>query len=163
MKMKGFGAPVRSTASRSDPSGTCLDEPSGIPFGQFRLSSCASPRCVPAAPSMFRSGSPLSPLPPQPGDLPPLERRSTPSRRRSLRSRGLHMRVRGPAELAESIETERFKKSRGPLLSAREAGPRTKLQARRRWSEGVEGPKTQTPSAAVRRLAPEERAAGGIS
>ena len=30
---------------------------------------------------------------------------------------------RGPAEQAESIETERLKKSRGPLLSAREVGP----------------------------------------
>ena len=39
------------------------------------------------------------------------------------------MRVRGPAEQAESIETKRFKKSRGPLLSAREAGPRTELPA----------------------------------
>jgi len=37
----------RFAASRSDPSGTCLDEPSGIPFGQFRLSSYASPRRVP--------------------------------------------------------------------------------------------------------------------
>ena len=39
------------------------------------------------------------------------------------------MRVRGPAEQAESTETERFKKSRDPLLSAREAGPRTELPA----------------------------------
>jgi len=37
------------------------------------------------------------------------------------------MRVRRPAEQAESTETERFKKSRGPLLSAREAGPRTEV------------------------------------
>ncbi len=39
------------------------------------------------------------------------------------------MEVRGPAEQAESTETERFKKSRGPLLSAPEAGPRTELPA----------------------------------
>ena len=37
------------------------------------------------------------------------------------------MKVRGPAEQAESTETERFEISRGPLLSAREAGPRTEL------------------------------------
>ncbi len=35
--------------------------------------------------------------------------------------------MRGPAEQAESTDTERFKKSRGPLLSAREVGPRTEL------------------------------------
>jgi hypothetical protein len=35
-----------STDSRSDPAGAYADEPSGIPCGQFRLSSCASPRRV---------------------------------------------------------------------------------------------------------------------
>ncbi len=55
------------------------------------------------------------------------KRRLTPSHRKSLRSRGSHTRVRGPAEQAESTDTERFKKSRGPLLSAREAGPQTEL------------------------------------
>ena len=37
------------------------------------------------------------------------------------------LRVRGPAEQTEGTETERFEKSRGPLPSAREAGPRTEL------------------------------------
>ncbi|OGP98154.1 MAG: hypothetical protein A2W10_03665 [Deltaproteobacteria bacterium RBG_16_55_12] len=42
-----------------------------------------------------------------------------------------HMRVRGSAEQAESTETERFDETTGLLLSAREAGPRTELSAKR--------------------------------
>ena len=39
------------------------------------------------------------------------------------------MEVRGPAEQAESSETERFKESTDPLLSALEAGPRNGASA----------------------------------
>jgi hypothetical protein len=69
------------------------------------------------------------------------KRRLTPSRWNSLRSRGLHMEVRGTAEQAESTETKQFKKSRGPLLSAREAGPRTEPPANETLKRGGrEGP-----------------------
>jgi hypothetical protein len=37
------------------------------------------------------------------------------------------MRARGPAEQAESTETERFKETTDPLLSAREAGARAEI------------------------------------
>src|SRR3990167_2964183 len=45
--------------------------------------------------------------------------------------------VRGPAEQAESIETERFDEATALLLSAREAGPRTGLPLTRHRSEGM--------------------------
>jgi len=87
---------------------------------------------------------------PQAGDLLPLKRRSTPSRRRSLRNRGQAAAMSEPVLVLWAS----FAAARGEQLD---------LQARRRWSEGAGGPRTQTPSAAVRRLAPEERAVGGIS
>ena len=138
----GLRGSLRSTASRSDPSGTCLDKlPRGTrfrlrPMGQWLNRTFSflrpqphsrSPRSLRAAPSMFRSGSPLSP-PPQPGDLPPLERRSTPSRRRSLRSRGQAAAMFEPALVLWAS----FAAARGKQLE---------LQARRRWSEGAEVPK----------------------
>src|SRR3989442_12830721 len=43
-----------------------------------------------------------------------------------IRGRQFHAKVRGPAEQAESTDTERFGKTTSPLLSAREAGPPTK-------------------------------------
>ena len=52
---------ARSRASRSDPSGARVDEPSGIPSGQFRLSSGARPRRGPRCSGHFRSGSPVGP------------------------------------------------------------------------------------------------------
>ncbi len=75
-----------------------------------------------------RSGNPLSPIHPQPGDLPPLKRRSTPSRRRSLRSQGQAAAMSEPVLVLWAS----FAAARGEQLE---------LQARRRWSEGAEVPK----------------------
>src|SRR3990167_5258256 len=55
----------------------------------------------------------------------------------SVGSQGFHMRVRGPAEQAEGTETERCGKSRDPLPSAREAGPRTAFPTTKHRSEGI--------------------------
>src|SRR3990167_6072053 len=55
----------------------------------------------------------------------------------SVGSQELHMRVRGPAEQAEGTETERCGKSRDPLPSAREAGPRTVFPTTKHRSEGM--------------------------
>jgi len=146
----------RGTRSRLRPMEQCFNRT----FSSLRPQPHSrSPRSLRAAPSNIchrqslqwpRSGSPLNPLHPQPGDLPPLKRRSTPSRRRSLRSRGQAAAMSEPVLVLRAS----FAAARGEQLD---------LQARRCWSEGAEGFQTQTPSAAVRRLAPEERAVGGIS
>jgi len=136
--------PLRSMVSRSDPSGTCLD---GLPRGtRFRLRPMG--RCFNRISSLLR---------PQPHSRSPRSLRAAPSILRSdshpglsgtflflsedrlggVGSQGFHMRVRGPAGQAEGTETEWCGKSRDPLPSAREAGPRTVFPTTKHRSEGM--------------------------
>jgi len=93
---------------RAQPMGLCLKPI----FLLLRLRSPASP--------------PRSSLLPK---GPPCHHKRTSARRRWKSLRGRSKKVRGPAEQAESTETEQFDKPTGLLLSAREVGPRTNLPA----------------------------------
>ena len=54
--------------------------------------------------------------------------------------------MRGLAEQAESTESERFKEPTGPLLSAREVSPRTKLPADETLEQRDKGVYCSSPS-----------------